>query len=129
VCIEEIAEAPKSHPNKGYLGQLMRKTQFTRVEVILLVWQPLPDELLNLCADWMFTESRFFRIAQADILDGLSIRLIGLFEHLKQQNRITDFCSRVVMSKQIVSNTSPDTEPLMMGELPDWVRPEIQLVE
>ncbi len=104
----------------------MGRIQLARVEVVLLTWQQLPDELINLSADWMFTESRFYRIAQADIMDGLNIELIGLFEQLKAENRITDFCSRVVVAKQIASREVPDTEGGLTSELPDWVRPEME---
>jgi hypothetical protein len=103
----------------------MMKTQRTHVEVILLTWQPLPDELLNLSANWMFTDSRFYRIAHADIMDGLSIGLIGLFERLKQQSRITDFCSRVVVTQRTTTVSLPENQPLVGRELPDWVRPDI----
>jgi hypothetical protein len=104
----------------------MMRTQFTHVEVVLLTWQPLPDELLHLSANWMFMDSRFYRIAYADIMDGLSIRLIGLFEHLKQQSRITDFCSRVVVTQRATTDVLPETQPLVGRELPDWVRSDIQ---
>jgi|GEM_PF-1563071 len=104
----------------------MSRTQLAHVEVVLLTWQQLPDELINLSADWMFTESRFYRIAQADIVGVLNIGLIGLFEQLKAQNRITDFCSRVVVIKQITYREVSDTEQIVANELPDWVRPEIE---
>ena len=45
----------------------MSRTQITYVEVVLLSWQKLPDELLSLSANWLFLESRFYRIAQADM--------------------------------------------------------------
>ena len=104
----------------------MGRIQLARVEVVLLTWQQLPDELINLSADWMFTESRFYRIAQADIMDGLNLELIGLFEQLKAENRITDFCSRVVVTKEAASREVPDTEGGLSSELPDWVRPEME---
>jgi hypothetical protein len=90
----------------------MSGTQITYVEVVLLVWQELPDELLNLNTDWTVIECRFYRIAQADIVGALTIELLGFFEKLKAENRIIDFCSRVVV-----------TEQTQHTELPDWVRP------
>jgi hypothetical protein len=103
----------------------MGRALLAHVEVVLLTWQQLPDELITLNADWMFTESRFYRIAQVDIVGGLNIGLIGLFEQLKAENRITDFCSRVVVIKQAAYREGPDTEQVVASELPDWVRPEI----
>jgi hypothetical protein len=90
----------------------MSRTQITHVEVVLLTWQKLPDELLSLSADWTLLECRFYRIAQADIEGELTLELLGFFERLKEENRITDFCSRVVV-----------TEQASHSELPDWVRP------
>jgi hypothetical protein len=104
----------------------MMRTQFTHVEVILLSWQPLPDELSGLSTDWMYTDSRFYRIAQADIKDGLSVGLLGLFESLKRQSRITDFCSRVIGTQRTTTHFLPNTRPLLERGLPDWVRPEIR---
>jgi hypothetical protein len=89
----------------------MSRTQITHVEVVLLTWQKLPDELRSLSADWVFIECRFYRIAQADIVGELTIELLGFFEQLKKESRITDFCSRVVV-----------TEQARHCELPDWVR-------
>jgi hypothetical protein len=103
----------------------MGRALLAHVEVVLLTWQQLPDELITLNADWMFTESRFYRIAQVDIVGGLNIGLIGLFEQLKAENRITDFCSRVVVIKQAAYHEVPDTEQVVTSELPDWIRPEI----
>ncbi len=107
------------------LERAMGRALLAHVEVVLLTWQQLPDELITLNADWMFTESRFYRIAQVDIVGGLNIGLIGLFEQLKAENRITDFCSRVVVIKQAAYHEVPDTEQVVASELPDWVRPEI----
>ncbi len=103
----------------------MDRTQFAHIEVVLLTWQQLPDELTKLNTNWLFTDSRFYRIAQADIVDGLNIGLIGLFEQLKAENRITDFCSRVLATKLGASQQGPDTEQIIVSELPDWVRPEM----
>src|SRR5205085_4512864 len=103
----------------------MRRTLLAHVEVVLLPWQQLPEELVALSADWIFTESRFYRIAQADVVGGLNIGLIGLFEHLKSENQISDFCSRVVAITQEVLRSVPDTEQIVASELPDWVRQEI----
>ena len=99
----------------------MRRTLLAHVEVVLLTWQQLPEELVALSADWVFTESRFYRIAQADVMGGLTIALIGLFEHLKAENQISDFCSRVVAVAQEAFREVPDTEQLIKSELPDWV--------
>jgi hypothetical protein len=90
----------------------MSGTQITYVEVVLLAWQELPDELLSLSTDWTVIECRFYRIAQADIVGALTIELLGFFEQLKAENRIIDFCSRVVVA-----------EETQLNELPDWVRP------
>jgi hypothetical protein len=103
----------------------MSRTLLTHVEVVLLSWQQLPDELLTLSADWIVTESRFYRIAQADISEvagGVNIQLIRFFEELKAANRICDFCSRLVAVTQDTYPQSPDTEQLMASELPAWVR-------
>ena len=97
----------------------MRGTQLTHVEVVLLTWQQLPVELLNLSGDWMFTDSRFYRIAQADIAGELTIDLLGLCEQLKNEHRIADSCSRVVMAKQPAH--TPNTEQAIKSTLPDWV--------
>lgn len=90
----------------------MSGTQITYVEVVLLAWQELPEELLSLSVDWTVIECRFYRIAQADIVGALTIELLGFFEQLKEENRIIDFCSRVVLVEQT-----------QHSELPDWVRP------
>jgi hypothetical protein len=90
----------------------MSGTQITYVEVVLLAWQELPEELLSLSTNWIFIDGRFYRIAQADIVGALTIELLGFFEQLKEENRIIDFCSRVVV-----------TEQTQLNELPDWVRP------
>lgn len=105
----------------------MSRTLLTHVEVVLLSWQQLPDELLALSADWIVTESRFYRIAQADIATGtggFGIQLIRYFETLKTENRICDFCSRLVAATQETYPYSPDTEQLNVTELPAWVRQE-----
>ena len=99
----------------------MSGTQLTHVEVVLLTWQQLPVELLSLSSDWMFTDSRFYRIAQADIAGELTIDLLGLFEQLKSEHLIADSCSRVVMAKKTSSAHLPDTEQAVKSELPDWV--------
>ena len=103
----------------------MGRTLLAHVEVVLLTWQQLPDELITLSADWVFTESRFYRIAQADIMGGLTIQLILLFEQLKAENRISDFCSRMVAITQEASRDVPATDQVVASELPDWVRQEI----
>lgn len=90
----------------------MSGTQITYVEVVLLAWQELPEEFLSLNTDWTVIECRFYRVAQADIAGALTIELLGFFERLKAENRIIDFCSRVVV-----------TEQTPLSELPDWVRP------
>lgn len=99
----------------------MSGTQLTHVEVVLLTWQQLPNELLGLSSDWMFTDSRFYRIAQADITGELTIDLLGLFEQLKNAYRIADSCVRVVMAKQSAPLHLPNTEQAVKSELPDWV--------
>jgi hypothetical protein len=102
----------------------MGRTLLAHIEVVLLTWQQLPDELITLSADWLFTESRFYRIAQADIVGGLNIALIGLFEQLKAENRISDFCSRVVAITREAPRDMPDTGQVVASALPDWVRQE-----
>ncbi len=99
----------------------MNGAQLTHVEVVLLTWQQLPVELLRLSSDWMFTESRFYRIAQADISGELTIDLLGLFEQMKVEHRIADSCSRVVIAKPSASPQLPNTEQAVKSELPDWV--------
>jgi hypothetical protein len=99
----------------------MHGTQLTHVEVVLLNWQQLPLELLSLSSDWMFTDSRFYRIAQADIAGELTIDLLGLFEQLKEEHRIADSCSRVVIAKQVAPAHTSNTEQAITSELPDWV--------
>ena len=99
----------------------MSGTQLTHVEVVLLTWQKLPNELLSLSSDWMFTDSRFYRIAQADIMGELTIDLLGLFEQLKDEHRIADSCSRVVVMKRPATVPLPNTEQAVKSELPDWV--------
>ena len=106
----------------------MSRTLLTHVEVVLLSWQQLPDELLTLSADWIVTESRFYRIAQADIGEGtgrISIQLMRFFEELKAANRICDFCSRLVAVTPETHPLSPDTEQLTASELPAWVRQSV----
>jgi hypothetical protein len=109
----------------------MSGTQLTHVEVVLLTWQQLPVELLGLSTDWVLTESRFYRIAQADITGELTIELLELFEQLKDEHLIADSCSRVVMAKRPIPHKSPNTEQAAgentESELPDWVRAEIQV--
>src|ERR1700730_3293193 len=99
----------------------MSGTQLTHVEVVLLTWQQLPIELLSLGSDWMFTDSRFYRIAQADITGELTVDLLGLFERLKDEYRIADSCVRVVMAKKLAPAHLPNTEQGVKSELPDWV--------
>jgi hypothetical protein len=101
----------------------MSRTQITYVEVILLTWQQFPEELLSLCAEWIVMECRFYRIAQADIAGALTIELLEFFEQLKAENRITDFCSRVVLTRQTGESGLLDTGRARESELPDWVRP------
>ncbi len=101
----------------------MSRTQITYVEVVLLTWQQLPEELLSLCAEWIVMECRFYRIAQADIAGALTIELLEFFEQLKEENRITDFCSRVVLTGQTEESGLLDTGRARESELPDWVRP------
>ena len=57
----------------------MSRKQITYVEVVLLRWQELPNDLLSLSANWIFTESRFYRIAQADMGGALTVEMLGLF--------------------------------------------------
>jgi hypothetical protein len=104
------------------MGQIL----LAHVEVVLLTWQQLPDELIALSADWMFTESRFYRIAQADVVGELNIELIGLFEQLKAEQRISDFCTRMVAIKRAATLELPETEQLARSDLPEWIRPEIE---
>ena len=99
----------------------MSGTQLTHVEVVLLTWQQLPVELLGLSTDWVLTESRFYRIAQADIAGELTIELLELFEQLKDEHLIADSCSRVVVSKKLALAHLPNTEQGVKSELPDWV--------
>ena len=101
----------------------MSRTQITYVEVVLLTWQQLPEELLSLCAEWNVMECRFYRIAQADIAGALTIELLEFFEQLKEEKRITDFCSRVVLTGQTGESGLLDTGQAQQSELPDWVRP------
>src|SRR5260370_21911382 len=105
----------------------MSRTQITYVEVVLLTWQQLPEELLSLCAEWIVMECRFYRIAQADIAGALTIELLEFFEQLKEQNRITAFCSRVVLTKQTGESGLLDAEWAMERQLPDWVPPCVRL--
>jgi hypothetical protein len=102
----------------------MSKMQITCIEVILLNWQKLPDELRSLSANWIFTESRFYRIAQADMVSTLTVEMLGHFEQLKKQNHITDFCSRVVVKPQEVTTQPLDRVQANYNFLPDWIRPE-----
>jgi hypothetical protein len=101
----------------------MSRTQITHVEVVLLTWQQLPEELLSLSASWIVMECRFYRIAQADIVGALNLELLRSFERLKAENRITDFCSRVVVTGQTGESGSPDPEQAKGSELPDWIQP------
>jgi hypothetical protein len=101
----------------------MSRTQITYVEVVLLSWQKLPDELFSLSANWMYLESRFYRIARADMVGALTIEVLGLFEQLKGQNDITDFCSRVIVKKPNVTTQPIDMAQANYSALPDWVRP------
>jgi hypothetical protein len=101
----------------------MSRTQITYVEVVLLSWQKLPDELFSLSANWMFLESRFFRIAQADMGGALTVEVLGLFEQLKKQNNITDFCSRVVIRMQDATTQPIERAQTNYSALPDWIRP------
>jgi hypothetical protein len=93
------------------------------VEVVLLSWQQLPDELLSLSANWIFLESRFYRIAQVDMAGVLTIEMLEFLEQLKEQHRIADVCSRVVVSEQAVFTKTIDLGEAKYNELPEWVRP------
>ena len=104
----------------------MDRTQFTHIEVVLLAWQQLPVELTRLNVHWTFLESRYYRIAQADIQEKLNISLLEFFEQLKREHDITDFCSRVVMVKSETYRRIPDTEQLKVLDLPDWVWAEVE---
>jgi hypothetical protein len=101
-------------------GHLAQPTQYTHIEVVLLNWQPLPDALTRLHADWSFVESRFYRIAQADVVASLNVGLLELFEQLKLENDIADYCSRVVVTRHAPLKT-PNTGQLVADDLPDWV--------
>ncbi len=101
----------------------MTTTQITCIEVILLSWQKLPEELRILSTNWIFTESRFYRIAQADMSSSLTVEMLGLFAQLKKQNHITDFCSRVVVRPQEVTTQPLDKAKANYNNLPDWIRP------
>ncbi len=101
----------------------MNRTQIAYVEVILLSWQNLPEELFSLSANWIFTESRFYRIAQADMGSALTVEMLGLFEQLKKQNAITDFCSRVVVKAQEMITQPLERMQANYSALPDWIRP------
>ena len=101
----------------------MSRTQITYVEVVLLSWQQLPDELLSLSANWIFSESRFYRIAQADMVSTLTVEMLGLFEQLKKQSYITDFCSRVVIRTPDRSTQPIDRMQANYSLLPDWIQP------
>src|SRR5215471_9057152 len=101
----------------------MSRTQINYVEVVLLSWQKLPDELFSLSANWVFIESRFYRIAQADMDGALTVEVLGLFEQLKKQNYITDFCSRVVVRTQDATTQPVDGVQANYSLLPDWIRP------
>ena len=95
----------------------------TRVEVVLLSWQQLPEELLSLSANWIFLESRFYRIAQVDMEGVLTIEMLEFLEQLKEQHQIADFCSRVIAREQAVSTKTKDLGEAKYSELPEWVRP------
>src|SRR5260370_13103984 len=101
----------------------MSRTQMTRVEVVLLSWQQLQEELLSLSANWMYLESRFYRIAQVDMEGVLTIEMLEFLEHLKEQNHIADFCSRVIAREQAASIKTIDLGEAKYSELPEWVRP------
>ena len=101
----------------------MTSTQLTHIEVVLLTWQQLPGELLDLSTHWIYVECRFYRIAQVDIAGDLTINLLELFGHLKEENRITDFCGRVLPMNQRNTRVLPDTGDALKSELPDWVLP------
>lgn len=95
----------------------------TRVEVVLLSWQQLPVELLSLSANWVYLESRFYRIAQVDMEGVLTIEMLEFLEQLKEQHQIADFCSRVIAREQAVSTKTIDLGEAKYNELPEWVRP------
>ena len=101
----------------------MSRTQIAYVEVVLLSWQQLPEDLLSLSANWIFTESRFYKIAQADIVSALTVEMLGLFEQLKKQNYITDFCSRVVIRTPNRFTQPIDRMQANYSLLPDWIQP------
>jgi hypothetical protein len=73
----------------------MSRTQITFVEVVLLRWQKLPDEFLSLSANWTFTESRFYKIAQADMVSALTVEMLGLFEQVKKSRTISPIFAAV----------------------------------
>jgi hypothetical protein len=97
------------------------------VEVVLLSWQQLPDELLSLSANWMYLESRFYRIAQVDMEGVLTIEMLEFLEQLKELHQIADFCSRVIAREQAVSTKTIDLGEAKYNELPEWVRPKWRL--
>jgi len=101
----------------------MNRKQITHVEVVLLTWQQLPEELFSLSTEWVFMECHFYRIAQADMESGLTLELLEFFEQLKEENRITDFCSRIVLARQTDESKLLDSYQIQMSELPDWIRP------
>jgi hypothetical protein len=101
----------------------MSRTLITHVEVVLLTWQHLPEELLRLSAEWMFLEGRFYRIAQVDVMDALTLELLEFFERLKEEHRITDFCSRMIVAGQTDEIETIKSGQTKYSELPDWVRP------
>ena len=102
----------------------MSSTHIACIEVILLSWQKLPDELRSLSTNWIFTESRFYRIAQADMDSSLTVEMLGLFEQLKKYNHITDFCSRVVVRPKEMTTQPLDRVKANYSNLPEWIRPE-----
>jgi len=101
----------------------MSRTLITHVEVVLLTWQQLPQELLNLSAEWVFLECRFYRIAQVDIVGALTLELLGFFEQLKEEHRIIDFCGRMIVAGQTDEIKSVEIEQAKYSELPEWIRP------
>lgn len=101
----------------------MSGTQIMHVEVVLLSWQQLPEELLSLSANWLYLESRFYRIAQVDMEGVLTIEMLEFLEHLKEQNQIADFCSRVIAREQAAFAKTIDLGEAKYRELPEWVRP------
>jgi hypothetical protein len=101
----------------------MSGKQIMHVEVVLLSWQQLPEELLSLSANWMYLESRFYRIAQVDMEGVLTIEMLEFLEQLKEQHQIADFCSRVIAREQAVSTKTIDLGEAKYNELPEWVRP------